>query len=54
MTSSGNVAMAATPDGKGYWMVASNGAVFAYGDAKGAGSDAKKLAQPIVAMAATA
>ena len=27
------VALVATPDAKGYWLVASNGAVFTYGDA---------------------
>ena len=27
------VAMASTSDGKGYWMVASDGGVFAFGDA---------------------
>jgi hypothetical protein len=32
------VGMAATPDGKGYWLVASDGGVFAYGDAPFAGS----------------
>ena len=30
--------MAATPDGKGYWMVASDGGIFAFGDAKFYGS----------------
>jgi hypothetical protein len=25
--------MAATPDGKGYWLVASDGGIFSYGDA---------------------
>jgi hypothetical protein len=30
--------MAATPDGKGYWLVASDGGVFAYGDAPFEGS----------------
>ena len=30
--------MAATPDGKGYWLVASDGGVFAYGDAPYEGS----------------
>ncbi len=30
--------MAATPDGKGYWLVAADGGVFAYGDAKYWGS----------------
>jgi len=27
------VGMAATPDGKGYWEVASDGGIFAFGDA---------------------
>jgi len=27
------VGMAATPDGNGYWMVASDGGIFAFGDA---------------------
>jgi hypothetical protein len=27
------VGMAATPDGMGYWLVASDGGIFAYGDA---------------------
>ena len=27
------VGMAATPDGGGYWLVASDGGVFSYGDA---------------------
>ena len=30
--------MAATQDGKGYWLVASDGGVFAYGDAPFYGS----------------
>ena len=30
--------MAATPDGKGYWLVASDGGVFAFGDASFYGS----------------
>ncbi len=30
--------MAATPDGKGYWLVASDGGVFAFGDAGFEGS----------------
>jgi cell wall-associated NlpC family hydrolase len=34
------VGMAATPDGKGYWMVASDGGVFNFGDAAFAGSAA--------------
>ena len=32
------VAMAATPDGRGYWLVASDGGVFAFGDARFHGS----------------
>ena len=48
------VAMAATPDGQGYWLVASDGGVFTYGDAKFYGSaGAIHLNQPVVAMAAT-
>ena len=44
--------MAATPDGQGYWFVASDGGVFAYGDAGFYGSmGAKPLNQPIVGMA---
>jgi len=34
------VGMASTPDGKGYWLVAADGGVFAYGDAAFAGSGA--------------
>ena len=44
---------AATRDGLGYWMVASDGGIFAYGDAKFAGSTgAIRLNKPIVGMAA--
>ena len=32
------VGMAATPDGKGYWLVASDGGIFSYGDAPFYGS----------------
>ena len=40
--------------GQGYWMVASDGGIFAYGDAKYAGSpDPATLNKPIVTMAAT-
>ncbi len=48
------VGMAATPDGKGYWLVASDGGIFTYGDAKFYGSTgAIRFNQPIVGMAAT-
>ncbi len=48
------VGMAATPDGKGYWEVAADGGIFAYGDAMFYGSTgAMTLNQPIVGMAAT-
>ena len=46
--------MAATPDGKGYWLVASDGGIFAYGDAHFYGSTGgKNLNSPIVGMAPT-
>ena len=46
--------MAATPDGKGYWLVASDGGIFSFGDAAFYGSTgAIHLAQPIVGMAPT-
>jgi ribosomal protein L24E len=46
--------MAATPDGRGYWLVASDGGVFAFGDAAFHGSTgAIHLNRPIVGMAAT-
>ncbi|MGH9035641.1 MAG: hypothetical protein ACRD0O_07730, partial [Acidimicrobiia bacterium] len=48
------VGMAPTPSGNGYWMVASDGGIFAFGDAGFFGSTgAVKLNQPINAMAAT-
>ena len=48
------VGMAATPDGRGYWLVASDGGIFAYGDAAFYGSTGEpRLNQPIVGMAAT-
>lgn len=47
------VGMAATPDGGGYWLVASDGGIFSYGDAKFYGSTgAIRLNKPIVGMAA--
>jgi hypothetical protein len=48
------VGMAATPDGKGYWLVASDGGIFDYGDAAFYGSTGGiHLNRPVVAMAAT-
>ena len=48
------VGMAATPTGKGYWLVGSDGAVFDFGDATALGSLAgTRLAQPVVGIAAT-
>ena len=48
------VGMAATPDGKGYWLVASDGGIFTFGDAAFYGSTgALTLNKPIVGMAAT-
>jgi N-acetylmuramoyl-L-alanine amidase len=47
------VGMAATPSGNGYWMVASDGGVFSYGDATFHGSTGNLvLNSPIVGMAA--
>ena len=47
--------MTATPDGRGYWLVASDGGIFAYGDAKFYGSTGgMHLTSPIVAMQRTA
>ena len=44
--------IAATPDGGGYWLVASDGGIFSFGDAPFMGSTgAQKLNQPIVGMA---
>ena len=48
------VGMASTPDGKGYWLVASDGGIFTFGDAAFYGSTGNiKLNQPIVGMAST-
>src|SRR5690242_562052 len=52
----GAEAVAATPtaDGGGYWIAASNGGLFSFGDAKFSGSaGALHLNAPIVGMAAT-
>ena len=46
------VGMAATSSGKGYWLVASDGGIFNYGDAPFAGSaGAMHLNAPVVGMA---
>ena len=46
---------AATADGGGYWMVASDGGIFAFGDARFYGSmGTMHLNRPIVGLAATA
>ncbi len=44
--------MAATPDGRGYWLAAADGGVFAFGDAGFYGA-VRALHAPIVGMAAT-
>lgn len=48
------VGMAPTSSGLGYWLVASDGGMFTFGDARFLGSmGGNRLNQPIVAMAAT-
>jgi uncharacterized protein YkwD len=48
------VGIAATPTGKGYWLVAADGGIFTFGDAHFYGSTGSRaLNQPIVGMAAT-
>jgi beta-mannanase len=48
------VGMSSTPDGEGYWLVASDGGIFSYGDAHFYGSTgAIHLNQPIVGMSST-
>jgi hypothetical protein len=48
------VGIATTPDGGGYWLVGSDGGVFAFGDATYVGSmGGKPLNDPVVAMAAS-
>ena len=50
----GLVGIASTPDGGGYWLVAADGGVFAYGDAGFHGSTGgMTLNAPVVGMAAT-
>jgi len=45
--------MASTPSGQGYWLVASDGGVFPFGDAPGLGSTGgMALNKPFVGMAA--
>ncbi len=47
------VGMAPTPDGHGYWLVASDGGIFTFGDAKYYGSTGNQsLTQPVVALSA--
>lgn len=49
------VGMVATADGKGYWLVASDGGIFTYGDAAFHGSTGNlRLNQPVVGIARTA
>jgi hypothetical protein len=48
------VGMAATPNGGGYWLVASDGGIFSFGDAQFYGSTGSMvLNSPIVGMAST-
>ena len=47
------VGMASAPDGKGYWLVASDGGIFSFGDAGFYGSaSTTPIAAPVVGMAA--
>jgi hypothetical protein len=45
--------MAPTPDGNGYWLVASDGGIFAFGASFFGSTGSIKLNQPIVGAAAT-
>jgi hypothetical protein len=46
--------MAATPDGRGYWLVAADGGIFSFGDAGFFGSTgAIHLNRPVVGMSGT-
>jgi hypothetical protein len=44
--------MAATSNSQGYWMVASDGGIFSFGNAQFYGSASGKSTSPIVGMAA--
>jgi hypothetical protein len=47
------VGLSPSPTGAGYWLAASDGGIFAFGDAAFFGSTgAVKLVQPVVGMAA--
>ena len=49
------VSMRPTPTGRGYWLVASDGGIFSFGDARFHGSTgAIKLVKPIISMKSTA
>ena len=46
------VGLAATPDGRGYWIAASDGGIFNYGDANFYGSEGgAALNKPVVGVA---
>jgi hypothetical protein len=46
--------VAASPSGRGYWLVARDGGIFPFGDAGGYGSTGGvRLNRPVVGMAAT-
>jgi hypothetical protein len=45
------VGMAATPDGKGYWLVASDGGIFTYDEPYFGSMGGKPLNKPVVGMA---
>ncbi len=49
------VGVTASADGQGYWLVAADGGVFAFGDAPFLGSEGgRKLAWPVVGVTASA
>jgi hypothetical protein len=49
------VGMASAPDGGGYWLVASDGGIFTFGDATFSGSmGGKPLNAPVVGMSPSA